>query len=254
MFAAGIDAIDNLRVAGILWIVGAAILALFATLRLRVAEGFKPRRVKSGELFKQSSAIAHRMGLPLKGIFIVAAGRGRLINAFSMPGYIGMTDLCVHRIRGPQRDFFIAHELSHIRLRHNGKKLPMIAGAFLTMAAFSFVQPHLPIALQVLLKFCVILIPLLVLYSVSRRFEYAADRAAVQLTGDAESAIRALSALYHYTGVPPRRGQFVGLFQTHPSCERRINAIARIGEVPAETLSNIRQQFDDREERLAGST
>lgn len=232
MFAAGIDAIDELRVAGFFWIVGAAILALFATLRLRVAEGFKPRRVKSGELFKQSSAIAQRMGLPLKGIFIVAAGRGRLINAFSMPGYIGMTDLCVHRIKGPQRDFFIAHELSHIRLRHNRKKPPMIAGSFLTMAGFSFILPHLPAALQALFRFCIILIPLLVLNSVSRRFEYAADRAAVKFTGDGESAIRALTALYHYTGVPQRRGRFEEFFQTHPSCEKRIDAIAGIGAFP----------------------
>jgi Zn-dependent protease with chaperone function len=177
-----------------------------------------------------------------------------LINAFSIPGYIGMTDLCVHRIRGPQRDFFIAHELSHIRLRHNGKKLPLIAGAFLAMAAFSFILPHVPVVMQVLVKSCLILISLAVLYSVSRRFEYAADRVAVEFTGDAESAIRALTALYHYTGVPPRRGKFVELFQTHPSCERRINAIARMGEVPAEMLSNIRQQFYEREERLAGST
>jgi len=194
------------------------------------------------------------MGLPLRGILIVAAGKGRLINAFSAPGYIGMTDLCVHRIKGPQRDFFIAHELSHIRLRHSGKRLPMIAGAFLTMAALSLFLPHLPVVLQVFLKFCVILIPLVTLYSVSRRFEYAADRVAVEFTGDAESAIRALTALYHYTGVPSRRGRFGELFQTHPSCEKRISAIARIGCVPIETLNNIRQQFDDRSERLAGTT
>jgi Zn-dependent protease with chaperone function len=253
MFAAGVDAIDELRVSGLVWIFGAAILALFATIRLRLAVGFKPRAVKAGELFKQSSAIAQRMGLPLKGVFITAAGKGQLVNAFSAPGYIGMTDLCVHRIKGPQRDFFIAHELSHIRLHHNGKNLPMIVGAFLSMAACSFFLVHLPALLQTLLKFCLILVPLLVIYSVSRRFEYAADRAAVEFTGDAESAIRALSALYHLTASPIRRGRFEELFQTHPSGERRIEAIARKCGVPSETLNNIRRQSDSREERLAGS-
>jgi Zn-dependent protease with chaperone function len=251
MFAAGIDAIDDLRVAGIVWIACATILALFATLRLRAAEGFKPRRVKSGDLFKQSFAMAQKMGLQLKGIFIVPAGRGRLMNAFSLPGYIGMTDICVHRIKGAQRDFFIGHELAHIRLHHGGKKLRIIATVYLTVAALSFVLAHLSIVEQVLSKSSLILIPVLFSYYVSRRFEFAADRAAVEFTGEAEPAIRALAALYYYSGVPARRGSFQGLFFTHPSLEKRIDAIASICKVPIENVEKIRRQFDEETERLA---
>lgn len=253
MFAAGVDAIDDLSVAGIFWIVSAAILALFARTRLRAAEGFKPRPVKSGALFKQSFAMAQRMGIPLKGIFVVPAGRGRLMNAFSLPGYIGMTDICVHRIKGAQREFFIGHELAHNRLRHGWKKVRIIAGIYLIAAALSFVLPHLSLVWQILLRFGQILIPLMVSNTVARRFEFAADRAAVELTDEPEAAIRALGALYFYSGVPTRRGNFQELFLTHPSLEKRIDAIARVGNVSVEKLVKIRQQFDHEAARLAES-
>jgi Zn-dependent protease with chaperone function len=164
-----------------------------------------------------------------------------------------MTDICVHRIKGAQRESFIGHELSHIKLRHGVKKLRTIAGAYLTVVALSFVLPHISLVGQILLKPSLILIPLLVFYYVSRRFEFAADRASVEFTGEPESAIRALTALYYYSGVPPRRGSFQDLFHTHPSLEKRIDAIARDGEVPVETVNRIRQQFDEEAARLAGS-
>jgi Zn-dependent protease with chaperone function len=251
MFAAGVDAIGDLSVAGIFWIVSAAILALFARIRLRAAEGFKPRPVKSGELFKQSFAMAQRMGIPLKGIFVVPAGRGQLMNAFSLPGHIGMTDICVHRIKGAQRDFFIGHELAHNQLRHGWKKLRIVAGTYLIMAALSFFLPHLTVVWQVLLRFGLILIPLMVSNAVARRFEFAADRAAVEVTEEPEAAIRALGALYYFSGVPARLGSFQELFLTPPSLGKRINAIARVGNVSVEKVNKIRRQFDEEAERLA---
>jgi Zn-dependent protease with chaperone function len=87
---------------------------------------------------------------------------------------------------------------------------------------------------------------------VSRLFEFAADRAAVEITGESESAIRALAALYYCSGAPPRRGGFQELFLTHPSLWRRVDAIAHVGNVPVEEVNKIRQQFDDDAERLAG--
>jgi Zn-dependent protease with chaperone function len=52
---------------------------------------------------------------------------------------------------------------------------------------------------------------LLAFYSVSRQFEYVADRTAVTFTGDEEGASRALVGLYRRSGVPIELGRFEGL-------------------------------------------
>jgi Zn-dependent protease with chaperone function len=89
--------------------------------------------------------------------------------------------------------------------------------------------------------------------AIARRFEFAADRAAVELTEEPEAAIRALSALYYYSGVSAERESFQELFLTHPSLGKRINAIARVGNVSVEKVNRIRQQFDNEAARLAES-
>jgi Zn-dependent protease with chaperone function len=251
MFAAGVDAINPFSFASVFWIGSAAVLALYARIRLQRAEGFKPRPVKSGEVFKQSFAMAQKMGLRLKGIFVVPTGKGRLINAYSLPGYIGMTDVCVHRLKSVEREFIIGHELAHIHLKHGNKTLRIVAGVYLAMVALSFLLPHLPLGWQILLKSGLILVPLLVFNAVSRRHEYEADRASVEFTGNAETAIRALSSLYSFSGVPPKVNRLQELFFTHPSLLGRVGAIARAGQVSAESVDKIRRQFEDEAERLA---
>jgi hypothetical protein len=42
------------------------------------------------------------------------------------------------------------------------------------------------------------------------------------------------------------------LFLTHPSLRRRINAIARVGQVPMESVDGIWQEFIDNAGRFTG--
>jgi Zn-dependent protease with chaperone function len=252
LFAVGIDALTSRSFFAILWIVGAGFLARFADEGLRAAMGLSFRRVKSGELFRQSYAMAQRMGVRLVGVFVYPTGRGRLMNAHSRGGLIGMTDVCVHLFHGAQLDFMIGHELAHAQQNHGLKELGIVAGAYSVVGIMALAVPHLPLVWHIFFKFCVILIPLLISYSVSRRYEFAADRAAVECTGEGEIAIRALVELSCRTGAPIKCCIFDELFLTHPSLRRRINAISRVGQVPMERVDGIWQQFTNSTGRFSG--
>jgi Zn-dependent protease with chaperone function len=94
-------------------------------------------------------------------------------------------------------------------------------------------------ALQPLAEITVIFGPLVAIYYLSRRFEYAADRVAVDFTGEPEIAIKALANLHTIHELPAQRDRFTGLFMTHPSLTDRVQAIARACQVPRERLSKI---------------
>jgi len=250
-FAAGVDAIDDWRLTGILWLGAAGILSRFARAHLRMSSGFRPQLVKSGDLFKRSFAIAKQMNIPLKGVFVVPTGRGRLMNAHSAPGFIGMTDVCIHRMKGQQLDFAIAHELAHIQAKHGRRERQTVVCAFLGMATLSLASSHLPLILQCVFKFLAILVPVLLGYFISRRFEYAADGIALRFISDPESAIRALVALHLSSGGPARISRFHELLLTHPSLSKRIEAIVDAAHIPRERVAGVLRQFDIGNEPLA---
>jgi len=244
--AGGIDAVYERNMVGVLWVGCAGILALIGKMRLRTAEGLNPRVVKSGELFRRSFAMAKRTGVRLRRVFVVPVGRGRLLNAWGGGGSITMTDVCIHWLHGAQLDFVIGHELAHIQQKHGWRNLRIAGAVYAGIAALTLAVPHLPFIWRVFFKFGVILIPLLVFYSVSRRFEFAADRTALEFTGEGEIAIRALATLYFRSGVPANCNNFDEMFMTHPSLWRRIDAIARVGQVPIECVTSFRKQFNER--------
>jgi Zn-dependent protease with chaperone function len=246
LFAVGIDSLCDRSLFGVLWICGAGLLVFFAKAGLLSAEGLKPQLVKSGDLYKRSFTFAKQMGIHLLGVFVYPTGRGKLMNAHGGAGFIGMTDVCVHRLRGAQIDFVIGHELAHVLQKHGEKERRIGVGAYFSVVALVFAVPHLPLIWQVFFKFSAILIPLLVCYYISRRFEFAADRIAVELTGEGEAAIRALATLYYHSGVTAKSNIISELFSSHPSLYRRINAIARVGQVPIESVIRIRQEFNGR--------
>jgi Zn-dependent protease with chaperone function len=249
VFASGIDALDEWRFSGFLlglfWITAAGFIARFSIVGLRFAAGFKPRLVKSGELYKRAFALAERMGVPLLGVFVVPAGPGRSINAHAGPGFVGMTDTCVHRLRGALLDFVIAHELVHSQRRDGRNHLRIAAAVYCSMGALTLTLTRLHGIWQAPVKYCVILIPMLVFYFLSQQCELAADRAAVEFTGEPETAIKSLAALNYWSGGPEEREDLSEFFASHPSFSRRIDAIARMGEVPVERVNKILEQFRD---------
>jgi Zn-dependent protease with chaperone function len=206
--------------------------------------------VKSGELYKRAFTMAKRMGVRLERVSVIPFGRGRLTNAYGGSRGIAITDDYGHWLHGAHLDFVIGHELAHVQERHGQRKLLLVAAIFSGVAALTFAASRLSPFWQIPFKFVVVLLPVLAFYYVSRRFEFAADRIAVQSTGDVEAGIGALASTYRRTGVPPRCNSFDELFSTHLALWRRVNAVAAVGRVSPEYVSRVEQQFNDRVNEL----
>ena len=246
MLAIGIDAVFNMSPLGLLWMSCAGVTMLFATARLRRAEGINFRPVKSGELYKRSVVMSKRMGVRLRRVCVVPFGRGRLTNAYSGWGEIAITDDYGHWLHGSQLDFVIGHELAHAKQKHGLKALLTMTGVFAALAAVTFVIPPMAAGWRIVFNFCVLLLPVATFNALSRYFEYAADRASVALTGGAEVAIRTLITMYRHSEVPTENSGIEDLFSTHPGLWRRVNAIARGAQISAQEVSKLRRDFNQR--------
>lgn len=88
----------------------------------------------------------------------------------------------------------------------------------------------------------IILVPLVISYSFSRSCEYEADRIAVEVTGDPDSGIRAITRLYRVSDAPVRTGRLTELFQTHPALFKRVEAIGRVASLPADKVNRTFEQ------------
>jgi Zn-dependent protease with chaperone function len=240
MVAIGIDGLPFRIFAGLSCIAGAAAVALFATVRLRTAEGFEPRPVNSGELHKRAFLIAKKMGVRLRSVYVVPSGKGHFTNAFgSLSRSIGVTDDYGKWLKGSQLDFVVGHELAHIQQKHWQKKMTSLALLFSLISMLGIGLPHLPTAVRAVFPFVAVFVPLLIFYGLSRRFEYAADRAGVEAAKDPGASIQALAGLYRRTQESPESSPFAELFATHPPLSRRVEAIARSHQLTTERISHL---------------
>jgi len=227
MVSGGMEDINRHRLLGLLWLLVGGLTAFQGTLRLRSAEGVKLRPVKSGEQYKRASVLSKRAGVHLRQVCVVPFGRGRLSNAYGGGQRIAVTDDYGHWLHGRQLDFVIGHELAHVKHQHGLKKLGAILGIFGVTGILTFWLPHIGLVGSVVVSFGAVFLPLVCVYFVSRRFEYAADRGAFELTGDAEAGIRSLTDLYAHTRVPVTCTWIEEVFSTHPTLLHRVDAITR---------------------------
>ena len=212
LVATAFDAMYDQRLAGLCWLISAALLAMLGAFRLRMAEGTKLQRVKSGDLYRRAFVIAKEMRTPLKRVYVVPAGRGHLTNAYGLSQSIAVTDNYGKFLDRAELDFVIAHELGHVKGKHGRKKLSIVTGVVATLAAICFFFPPALIRFRPFINFFLLLVPMLTFYSWSRRFEYAADKSSVEFTHDAKAAIRALDNLYDFNQTPTRCSRITELF------------------------------------------
>lgn len=229
--ATGFNAIYDRRSIGILWLVTAAVVAILGMLRLRSAEGMKLQEVKGGELYKRAFALAKVTKTPLKRVYVVPAGRGHLTNAYGASHTIAVTDNYGKFLTSAQLDFVIGHELGHAKGKHGRKKLLITAAVIAAMAFACFSMSRFLFPYRPLLDILVVFVPVLTFYFLSRRFEYAADAAGIELTRNRVTAIRALVNLHRITEAPMDCGKVTELFMTHPALTRRARAIGEKGGI-----------------------
>jgi Zn-dependent protease with chaperone function len=219
--------------------VAAGVVARLGTGLSRWADGMKINILKSGENRNVAFSMAKGMRVGLREVFIVPSGKGHLTNAFGSRDAVGITNNLGRFLNREQIRFVIAHELSHVKLRHERKQLLFASGMYVLIAFGLFISAPVPQQYRSSLSVAVILLPLLLRDWFSRRLEFAADQEAVRFTREPETAIRALARLLRSNDLPPQRGSFIQLFTTHPFFLQRARAVARFGDVSNARLNKI---------------
>ena len=239
MVATGSSDVLGGTLSGLAWIAGAGIIALIGMVGLRKAEGMKLHEVKASETRNRALTMARKMGITLRRIYVVPAGRGHLTNAFGGAHVIALTDNLGKFLDKREIDFVIAHELAHTKRRHGRRKMLQTAAIFSMMAIALFLFRRALSPIRPVVDVAVILLPLAMHYFFSRRHEYEADREAVEFSGEPETGIRALAGLYRASEAPTRCSRLTELFMTHPMLERRAEAIGRAGQISDSRVSEI---------------
>ena len=232
-------ATGNFR-AGIFWFLAAFLLRVYAGKGLLKITGMQPQAITSGPLRDRAFEMAEKLGVKLQQVFLIPSGKGQMANAFARTGNtISFTDFLLQRMSAREVDYVMAHELTHLKLKHPAKLSYLyLGGYFLGNALIPFLPSLL--ADQLIVHFALIFAGLTLFpYFFTRRFEYSADAGAVALTGDPRAAISALFKLSELNMMPTQWSHWSEKWLTHPSSLRRARAIAQKAGIAVEEIPAI---------------
>jgi len=225
---------------GMLWFVAAFVVRLVAAGALQKLMGTLPQSLTTGDLRDHAFGMAQHLGVKLQQVYVVPAGKGQMANAFARTGNtIAFTDFLLQRMSWAEVNYVLGHELAHLKLKHPGKiaaaRVASMFGAFFVVGMVAPFGMESPVLRYGIILAIVTFFPLFW----SRRFEFAADAGAVQLTGDPRSAISALFKLSSLNMMPLHWSNWSEKWLTHPSSLRRAQAIARKAGIPLEQIQEI---------------
>jgi Zn-dependent protease with chaperone function len=237
-------------------------------LKLKVA-GTHPEALTTGELRDRVFELAKRAVVEVKQIFIMPAGKSQMANAFaSRNSMVIFTDYLLENLDKQEVSAVAAHEITHIQKRHVTWKMVGVVGLVLSPSLLrgilsgsvavlkSAVHVHNGAAGAgvgwtgtVLLMERVLRFPELdlVFFTIglalylwqSRNMERVADAGAIRLTEDPEAVITSLLKLGRLNLMPVQWGPVTGSLFTHPSTMRRVERVARLGQVSPERLQQL---------------
>jgi STE24 endopeptidase len=220
----------------------AAALALFVLLMSFVApvvlepvfNRFQP--LADERLAGELRALAERAGVPVREVLVADASRrttrtNAYVSGLGPTRRVVVWDTLLADAGEPELKLIVAHELGHRRDRHvvKGTLLAMAGAVALVLllgAALGTPAPN-DFPRAVLLFTGVELVALPILAAISRRWERAADRRSLELTGDRDAFVRAHVSLArkNLSDLDPPRLAYLILF-THPTPPERL-ALAR---------------------------
>ncbi|HKB93636.1 MAG TPA: M48 family metalloprotease [Gaiellaceae bacterium] len=194
------------------------------------------RPLADERLAAELRALAERAGVPVRDVLVADASR-RTTRANAYVSGLGPTrrvvlwDTLLGDASEPELRLVVAHELGHRRERHvvKGTMLAMalaaVAVLVLWLALGTLLPRHFPLAALLFLGLELVGMPLFA--AVSRRWERAADRASLELTGDRDAFVRTHVELArkNLSDLDPPRLAYLMLF-THPTAPERL-ALAR---------------------------
>ena len=208
---------------------------------------FEP--LKDSDLDRDIRALAEDAGVPVRNVLVANTSR-RTRRANAYVSGLGRTrrvvffDTLIAQSRPGEIKLVAAHELAHRRERHvaKGTALGALGAAVLILILWALTNSEAlsdaidasGVADPGIVPFFLLLASLLELLSLpfgsalSRRWERAADRISLELTGDVEAFVSAHRdlALSNLSDLDPPRGLFLLLF-THPTPPKRIGNARR---------------------------
>jgi STE24 endopeptidase len=190
------------------------------------------RRLDDTELAQRLTALAERVGAPVKTVLVAdASRRTNKVNAYvsglGASRRVVVWDTLLEAADPDGIVLVVAHELGHRRLRHVAKlTIAAMAAAVAVVIALRLVltTPHgrdLPVALLVVIASEVALLPLL--SALSRRFERQADLFALRATGELPTFERVMTTLARRNlgDLAPPRWAYLLMF-SHPTAPERL--------------------------------
>jgi STE24 endopeptidase len=195
--------------------------------------------LQNATLASELIRLAERAGVPVRDVLVQdTSRRTRKANAYvsglGRTRRVVVSDTLLEQASRAEVRLVVAHELGHRRDRHVlfGTLLAMAGAISATFVVWALLgtrvaDPHrVPLVLLIGLGIGLTSVPALT--AVSRRWERAADRYSLELTGDRgayESAFRRLARI-NITDLDPPRLLYL-LLLTHPTPPERLAAAAR---------------------------
>ncbi len=253
------------------------VFMICARLKMKVS-ATHPVALTTGELRDRVFELAKRAAIELRQVFILPAGKSQLANAYASRNRIVMfTDYLLSHLSKREVTAIAAHEITHLQKRHILWKsiawIGLIFSPYLfgMIVNFSLGLLMIPAALaghSASVKIVSMIgrvqefsemdliyytIGLALFYLQSRYLENVADAGAVQLTGDPEAVITGLLKVGRLNLLPTQWGRTTGATLTHPSTLKRVQRVARIGQVSPERMQQILTQYEQSERQSAVS-
>jgi Zn-dependent protease with chaperone function len=234
-----LDSVPRLAVALFMaWIV----TSRWTARKVADSHGMNLHALTSGDLRDRAFAIAKKAGAKLNQVYVLPTERTRLANAFAhAASNIYLTDYLLKNLNRREVDAIIGHEVTHLQKNHvRTRTLLWVAVSIGIGFAVGWPQQWLPADIPagpVLYGLF-----LLVLFFVSRRNEFAADKGAFNLTGDAAALITGLARVSRLNTMPIEWGKLDEKIITHPSTLRRMKHLAQIGGMSEASVPELLNQ------------
>jgi len=217
----------------VLALVSVTMILVYGAFPMIVRLVMKGRSMPKGSLRERLINLSERAKISISDVVVIPAGRTNTMNAWVSGTTMSLrvvfiTDALLSKMDPEEILTVFAHELGHVQKKHLLLNLCFVICTICILSWISTLIPELNTGYEATLRGAVIGLIVVIGYNwVSRRFEFAADQYACELTGNREAYISALIKLSTNRGLSGAKGDigFMSKLQTHPTCKERINRI-----------------------------
>ncbi len=219
-----------------------AVAAVLAVLLLAWAAWYRhvfawivgARPLEDGALREALDTVLQRAACPRLTILVAAARGGHWVNAFAVPSIarpaVVFTRDLLRLLDAREAAAIFAHEVAHLE-HHTRRRVAVrlaLLAALVAVIEIAFLaagrDPSLAAAATWIWPLAC-LVAIAVVLGRSQAHERQSDLRALELSGDADALIAALTKIHHAMQLPRRWARHGERHQTHPSLARRIRAI-----------------------------